>query len=597
MKIKTIAKIIAICTAVGGCRAETEMSSSVISADINSTVGDAVVTLEEEESFSNECVVELGNTVSINGKGAWLDDNCIKISQSGVYTISGKLSDGMIFVETADKVKLILNNVEIENSDGPAIISNSEKLIIKSAENSNNSLKDSKDYSYSRDFEDELKHKSAVYSEGDLIVAGGGSLSIKARYGDAMTSGGTLSMKKGSLTIDAEDNGVIGADGITATNLELNITSENDCIKTGSDAGTSISVNNSRLSLVSEKNDGIQAEGLVFINGGELDILTSGDIESDTELSSKGIKGAEIKLTDADINISSTDHAVKSDGTIDLSGGKLEISSTMGKGVTADGALTVNDTEIAVTDAEEGLESKNVLTINSGNINIRSRDDGINTGGDEGDHSLNITGGYVYVNADGDGIDSNGNINIYGGTVVVFGSSDSENTALDCGDEGNFINIAGGKVIAFGSFGMMKAPRQGYLFSMEERFAAGGEVVVTDAQNNEIISATVPKSAQSVLFSDGTSAEGYKILSDGKELALTDIMNRGNGFSGRGEMPAFPENGQMPPSGEAPAFPENGQMPPSGEVPAFPENGQMPPLGEPPAFPENGQNPPQLPES
>lgn len=527
---KILSKAIAASLTLGGCNATaTEMSDSAIGTESYDKNTNSAITLEEDATFSNECFIELGDIVSINGKGAWLDDNCIKISESGVYTVSGTLSDGMIYIESEETVKLILNNAEIKNEDGPTIISESQKLIIKSDDNSRNSLKDGKEYSFSRDFENPEQHSSAVYSKGSLIFTGKGSLDIKSKYSDAVKSEDTLILRESNITIDAEDAGLIGSKGITINNLKLNITSEKDCIKTGSFESASISINNSDISLSSEGNDGIQSESILFINGGVLNISTKGDITADSSLSSKGIKAGEIKLTDADITIASTDHAVKSDGVAELSGGSLTLSSSMGKGITAEGALTVNETNITVSDAEEGIESKSVLTIKNGDINIRSRDDGINTGGEENvnDHSLNISGGSIFINADGDGIDSNGNINISNGSVIVFGSERDDNSALDCGDNGASINITGGKVIAFGSMGMLKAPKGEYLFSRELNAKENDVITVLDTENTEIFSVTAPKTAQCVIFSDSTATKDYKILLNGKELPLSEIKSMG----------------------------------------------------------------------
>lgn len=522
-----MSKIIAAVLTLSGCNAPAEMSSSVIYTENIIDGASTSQALEEDATFSNECFIELGNTVSINGKGAWIDDNCIKISESGVYTVSGTLSDGMIYVESEAVVKLILDNADIKNEDGPVIISESEKLIIKTAENSINSLKDSKDYSFLRDFENPEKHTSAIYSAGDLVLAGKGTLNIKSKHSDAVTSEGKLVLKESNISIDAEDAGLVGTKGVLINNLKLNIISEKDCIKTGSSADASVSINNSNIVLSSENNDGIQAESMLFINGGTLDITTSGDIDADSELSSKGLKAGEIKLTDGSIKITSTDHSIKADGPIELSSGELTLSSSMGKGVSAEGALTVNETNIAVLDAEEGLESKSTLTINSGDITIRSRDDGINTGGDElsSDHSLNINGGSIFVNADGDGLDSNGNINISNGTVIVFGSEKNDNSALDCGDTGASINISGGKVLALGSLGMIKAPKDEYLFSGKLNAKKSDIITVINADNIELFSVTAPKAAQSVIFSDSTAAEGYKILLNGAETPLSEIKN------------------------------------------------------------------------
>ena len=66
---------------------------------------------------------------------------------------------------------------------------------------------------------------------------------------------------------------------------------------------------------------------------------------------------------------------------------------------------------------------------------------------------LTISGGEIYVNADGDGLDSNGSIKMSGGVVHVDGPTNNGNGALDY--NGTF-DITGGELIAVGSSGMMQ---------------------------------------------------------------------------------------------------------------------------------------------
>ncbi len=103
-----------------------------------------------------------------------------------------------------------------------------------------------------------------------------------------------------------------------------------------------------------------------------------------------------------------------------------------------------------LTAENEGLDTELHLTINGGNINIRARNDGINTN-EDGVSVTTINGGDLHIIAglgeEGDGIDSNGWLVINGGTVIA-----SANPAADAGldsDMGSFIN--GGTVVALGS--------------------------------------------------------------------------------------------------------------------------------------------------
>ncbi len=90
---------------------------------------------------------------------------------------------------------------------------------------------------------------------------------------------------------------------------------------------------------------------------------------------------------------------------------------------------------INITDSYEGLEAYDI-EINGGTIKIVSSDDGLNAAGGDGSGNfnpggwgpgnmntssgiLNISGGYIFVRAEGDGVDSNGNLNISGGTTII----------------------------------------------------------------------------------------------------------------------------------------------------------------------------------
>ena len=100
----------------------------------------------------------------------------------------------------------------------------------------------------------------------------------------------------------------------------------------------------------------------------------------------------------------------------------------------------------------EGLDSELHLTINGGNINIISGNDGINTNEDEVSVTT-VNGGKLKIRVtgetgEGDGIDSNGWLVINGGTVIAEACSDSADAGIDS-DMG--IHISGGKVIATGS--------------------------------------------------------------------------------------------------------------------------------------------------
>ena len=576
MRLRRLFTALAVLLSVCGCDTQQEQSNPVqndVSQTDNSDLSSQDI-LEETETFSNECFIELGNTVSINGTGAWLDGDCITISEKGVYTVTGEMSDGMIYVDTTDTVKIILNDADITNKSGAVILSGDGKLLIEAAEGTENNLKDGKEYDFAHSFENEELHRSAIHTDGELFISGTGKISINARYKDAVYGGDGLYLNGCILDIEADKAGIGSEKLIEAVNCTMNVLSEGDCIKTESDSEGGITLDNCNLTLSTEK-DGIQSGNKLQVNGGSINVNTSGDILADTELSSKGIKAAQMNISGSAVTVNSTDHSIKCDGEAVIDGGNLTLSSLSGKGITSEGVLTIN-ADITIGGSTEGIESKTTLNINGGNINVISSDDGLNTGGDDilTDHSLNISGGQIVINAGGDGIDANGDINVTGGTVVVFGPDNNANSSLDSGDFGYKTNVSGGYILAMGSMGMMSTPSGECVSSQTFSAAEGAEIIVQDESGNAIVSVAAPKAVNGLIFC-GANAKSCKILLNGSQVATEEGFNGGfggmggfgggdrGGRGGRGEKP-----GNMPqlPDGTVPEMPEGGfdMLPPGG---------------------------------
>ena len=220
----------------------------------------------------------------------------------------------------------------------------------------------------------------------------------------------------------------------------------------------------------------------------------------------------------------------------------------------ADSALLVNGGTITVTESYEGLEGLNI-TINDGKIDITASDDGMNAaggndqsgfggmGGDgfkgmqapdaqksdsasEDEMWMVINGGYVHVLAGGDGLDSNGDLTINGGEVYVDGPSDNGNSAIDYGEKSSFY-INGGTVVAVGSSGMAEDvssdSKQQVAFVKLDSQADAGDVILKDADGNEIISYTAQKKYDCVIIStaDLKAGQTYTLSASGSESEVS----------------------------------------------------------------------------
>lgn len=248
--------------------------------------------------------------------------------------------------------------------------------------------------------------------------------------------------------------------------------------------------------------------------------IINSDDASDTneESSAKGLKAkSNMVISGGSINIDSLDDSIHGDENVTIEGGDITLSSG-GRGIHADGDMVVNGGDIEVKKSYEGLEGTSV-TINAGGIAINSFDDGINSAGgtdptDNGfpgrdsanadeDCYIKICGGYIWIDADGDGIDSNGDFFVEGGTLLVCGPTSEGNGAIDY--EGEAL-ISGGAVIAVGSVGMA----QGFSKSSEQlsincRFNTvqpEGQAITIFDGSGKLVMSFVPASAyQSVVVS------------------------------------------------------------------------------------------------
>lgn len=131
---------------------------------------------------------------------------------------------------------------------------------------------------------------------------------------------------------------------------------------------------------------------------------------------------------------------------------------------------------------------------------------------------LNINGGYTVVDADGDGLDANGAINMTGGTMIVYGPTNDGNGALDYDKE---FNITGGVLVAAGSTGMAQTPSSTstqYILNLTlSEQEANTLVRVEDENGNEVITIAPDKKFASFVIStpDLNKGSNYKVYTGG----------------------------------------------------------------------------------
>jgi hypothetical protein len=226
-----------------------------------------------------------------------------------------------------------------------------------------------------------------------------------------------------------------------------------------------------------------------------------------------------IIIKDGTFMITSTGSAIKTDKNLVIDGGTYTIT-TGNDGLHSDTSLTINDGNITITESEEGIEGA-VVTMNGGTVHLTSADDGLNAAGDDDsvDKYFYMKGGYLVINASGDGIDSNGSIEMTGGTVIVNGPTANDNASIDY--DNSFI-ISGGYLLAVGSSGMAQAPgassgQKSVKVTFGSAQAANTIIRIQDANGNQVVTFKPAKTYQSVVLSSSVLATGetYTVYTGG----------------------------------------------------------------------------------
>ena len=234
----------------------------------------------------------------------------------------------------------------------------------------------------------------------------------------------------------------------------------------------------------------------------------------------EGEAGVTISLADNSENKITGSHLPKK-ATYTVNGKSKTHSKKYDGAISSDVSLILDGNGKATINADnEGIEVKLHLTINGGNYEIISKDDGINANEDNVS-VITRNDGTIYVNVsddgeEGDGIDSNGYIYVNGGTIYAFAHKTSPDSGLDS-DCGIYIN--GGTVIGTGNMAdeISTDSKQKYIYiQLANKISAGTLVAITDKNDNPIMAYKTEKQYQVLLFSSpDLDADSYNVYTGG----------------------------------------------------------------------------------
>lgn len=385
-----------------------------------------------------------------------------------IYKLTGSSTNGSFKLYSSKKQAILLSGLSLTNPDGAAINNQSGKRTFVMVEGTN-TLADGSSAAYSTSEDEDMK--AVIFSEGQLVFSGSGSLTVNATN------------KQGKSAIVSDDYvRIMGSPYIT--------------VSSGSAAGHGIrgkeyvQISNGTISVTTTAamKKGIGSDDYVLVEGGESTINVSGGVAYDSDDAEyKGTAGIKadnyFAMTGGKVTIKNTGAGGKgiSTGSYDydetnhklsdsyISGGTLSITTTgsesndvSSKGIKIGykeksgnkyvygGNLVISGGKIVVSVSKsEGVEAKGNMTFNGGETYVTSSaDDAINCQGE-----MNVNNGYIYAySSQNDAMDSNGNMKINGGYVFAVTTKGAPEVALDANTEGGYklyIN-SGATIVAYG---------------------------------------------------------------------------------------------------------------------------------------------------
>ena len=515
------------------------------------------------------------------------------IVQAGTYVLSGSLEEHSVIVNASEaKVQIVLEGVSVTHSSLPGIwVQDADKVFITLAEGTENSVSSGNldgEAAVEADVDAAIWSKSdlTINGSGSLSVTAEGGHGIKSKD-DLVITGGqievesdadglhaneVLSIMEAEVTVAAKDDGIHADDEVNICSGTIRVTESYEGIE-----GYFINIRGGDI-YVTASDDGINAGGgstseFGMMGGmggmggmnagggrsgsfgnkedfsGEQSELPEGteDFSGEMPEGMEGFSGERPELPEGTEDFSGEMPELP-EGMEDFSGGRPELpegtedfSGEMPEGGMGGRGGMRGQKELSGEEGRTWPESGTASGSESGAASGSESGtaSGFASGAASGSASgseeqteipcLHIYGGNLYVNSEGDGLDSNGDLIIDGGTIVVDGPSSSGNGPLDSGTEsGGELIVNGGTILAIGSSGMLESfadTSEQYSFAVvtEDGYQAGDVIEILDSDGNVLFTHTAARSGSAVIFSSADLEENatYTVRAGDAETTVT----------------------------------------------------------------------------
>lgn len=425
-----------------------------------------------------------GAHVTVTQSAEVSDITCGEIT----YVLSGTSTDGAFALSGSYKSTIRLAGLDLTNAGGAALdIQNGKRIALRIASGTANRLEDCAGGA----------QKGCITCKGHLEFQDDGTLTVAGHTGHAIHVKEYVEIKNSNIIVTSAvkdgincnqyftmESGKVDISGTGDDGIQVSF--KDDVDREPEDTGTAdITGGEIKIKVTAEAAKGLKADGDINISGGSFDITTTGNgrwDETDVKTKASAAIGADgkIRIDGGTFLLDSSGSGgkgINGDSDVIINDGVIEIHTTGGlmvysngslnhnytgntdnidsdyksspKGIKGDGNIDINGGDIRITTTGhggEGIESKAVLTISGGTIDINAYDDGTNSSS----HTYIKGGDLTVCSSTCDGIDSNGSIFISGGTVRTFGARAPEE-GLDAGTENGYVvEFTGGTVLAVG---------------------------------------------------------------------------------------------------------------------------------------------------
>lgn len=341
-------------------------------------------------------------TATINGSHITIKSQRSKVA----YKVTGTCSNGSLKIYSEKKFQIMAQNINLTNPTGPAInIQSGKTVYFTIMDGTNNTLCDGTTYNAPTVGSDgtEEDQKGTLFSEGQVIFNGKGTLNVTSHSGHAICSDDYIRVRSGNINIAAA-----AKDGFRAKDKFI--------MGRTTDSAPVITVN--------ATSNGIECtEGSLTIEAGKLDITSGGEAikvvydepEADpTIISDAYIKGGYIKI----VTTGEKSSALQTTGNYTQSGGiiQAEVKGDGSKIINCDGAVSFVNGKI------------------TGFVNGSVSSDETSAGGIKSAGNVNITNGKIAIECKGrgaKGINCDSNVHVDGGDITLLVTAENYTDIAD----------------------------------------------------------------------------------------------------------------------------------------------------------------------